>query len=105
MSKSCMGSSPIKAIKENCMKVNNDKIQQLKKQLSSEIAKQINELFLQCEDATSNDISKVYIAGAKMTFNEMIQVSSQLPEHLAEKLLTIFQEVLEEYETTNKSKN
>jgi hypothetical protein len=97
MSKSCMGSSPIKATKENCMKVNNEKIQQLKKQLSNEITKQINELYLKSQDATRTDIQIAYIAGAKMMFNEMVQVSQQLPEHLAEKLLTIFKEVVDEY--------
>jgi hypothetical protein len=90
------------------MRVNNDKIIQLKKQLSNEIKQQIRDLYTDSIEATRKDIEKAYIAGAKMMFNEMVQVSQQLPEHMAEKILTIFQEVLEEYntyETTNKSKN
>ena len=75
----------------------NEKIAQLKRQLSNEITKQVNDLFLQCEHATRKDIETAYLTGAKMMFNEMVQVSQKLPEHMAEKLLTIFKEVIDEY--------
>lgn len=75
----------------------NEKIEQLKKQLSNEIRQQIRDLYTNSIEATRKDIEKAYIAGAKMMFNEMVQVSQQLPDHLAEKLLTIFKEVVDEY--------
>lgn len=75
----------------------NEKIEQLKKGLHNEITKQINDLFLQAQDATVTDIRNAYLAGAKMMFNEMVEVSQKLPDHLAEKLLTIFKEVVDEY--------
>ena len=72
-------------------------ISDLKESINTHIRIKINDLFINCETATHDDIRKAYIAGAKMVFNEMVQTSVHLPEQLAEKMLTIFNEVLEEY--------
>ena len=72
-------------------------IKDLKEQLNTEIRKKISALFMSAESATMDDIQKAYLAGMRDMFNEMVQASSRLPEHLAEKMLTIFIEVLDDY--------